>query len=57
MKTKVYIKPEVQMTEIRIQSLLIGSVSGLDGVTVGDEDFTGGNADSRRGSLWDDDED
>lgn len=59
---KTYIKPSVLITKVGTQRPLAGSnrvysVSNLDGVSVSNDDFTGGTADSRSGgSLWDDEE-
>ena len=56
---KKYIKPNLEVMNIKVQPLMNNSVttaSGLDGVEMGEGDFTGGAADSRSGSLWDEDE-
>ena len=55
---KTYIKPRIKVIEVEAESLLdansITTVSGVDGITTSDTEFTGGNADARRGSsLWD----
>lgn len=57
---KKYIKPMIKKADIEAESLLansVSSVSGLQGVTVSEEEFAGGTADSRSNSQWDDDED
>ncbi len=56
---KTYIKPETEVTVIQFQPMLSNSVtgvSGLDGVTNSDDDFSGGDSDSRGISWGDDDE-
>jgi len=55
---KKYVKPNIEVVNIKMQSLLqnsLGSVTGLDGVERGEGDFGGGSSDSR-GSYWEDDE-
>ena len=62
MKKKAYMAPAITITTVEMQAPLassnsVTSVSGIDGLTVGDGDFSGGAADSRRGgSLWDDED-
>jgi len=54
---KKYVKPNIEVVNIKMQSLLqnsLGSVQGLDDVKRGGE-FGGGSSDSR-GSYWEDDE-
>ena len=55
---KKYIKPEMEIVNVKIQSLLvdnsIGSVNGLQGVNRGGE-YGGGHVDSR-GGYWDDED-
>ena len=56
---KKYIKPNLEVMNIKVQPLMNNSVttaSGLDDVTISDSDFGGGDADSRSYSLWDDEE-
>lgn len=56
---KAYIKPNIKMADMESEALLansIGSTTGLEDVTVSGQEFEGGNADSRRRSVWDDDE-
>jgi len=54
---KTYIKPIVKVIEMEeelLNSNSVGTVSGIDGVSVSTEEYSGGAADSRRGgSLWD----
>ena len=56
---KRYIKPNTEMVTVKIQSLLtpnsVTGLSGLDGVYVSKDVFSGGAADSRS-SIWGDDE-
>ena len=57
---KKYIKPSMEVVNIKIQTLLqdnsVNSVNGLTGVERGNGDFDGGNADSRGGGYWDDED-
>ena len=57
---KAYIKPTITETLVELQPLMDGNsvtkVTGLDGVGKGNGDFTGGAADTRRGSVWGDEE-
>jgi hypothetical protein len=55
---KKYVKPNIEVVNIKMQSLLqnsVKSVEGLNGVERGEGDFGGGARDSR-GSYWEDDE-
>lgn len=57
-----YIKPTTLVVEIKSQPLMVvsGGKGNVSGVTVTEENFTGGQGDilSRRGrSIWDDDDD
>lgn len=54
---KQYIKPNTELISIKTQYLLHVSNTNLDGVSVSKDAYVGGTSDSRRGSLWDDDED
>ena len=60
MKKTVYMAPATTITQINVQPLMqkasIASVGGNSGITMGDGE-TPTSADSRRSSLWDDDED
>ncbi len=54
---KQYVTPSTEVVTAHVQPLLgnsIKNVSGIDGITVSDDDFVGGSADSRSGSIWDD---
>lgn len=55
---KKYIKPNFSYEDPEMEPLLssnsILGVDGADNLKVSDEDFSGGNADSRN-NLWDDD--
>ena len=54
---KKYIKPNLEIVQVKTGSLLnIASVQGADDIKRGQGTFVGGDADSRRGSIWDDDE-
>ena len=57
---KEYFKPTIMVTMLNMQPLMqnnsVTSVSGLKDVTVADEEFGGGKADSRRRSVWDEEE-
>lgn len=56
---KAYIKPSIEVTVVEMQPLMdnsITSTAGLNGVTMGEGDFSGGAADSRRGGIWDDED-
>lgn len=56
MNMKKYIKPDVEMLDVKIETLLeLGSVEGLDGVTTSSDEFPGGSTDSRV-FLFDDEE-
>ena len=56
MNMKKYIKPDVEMLDVKIETLLeLGSVEGLDGVTTSPTEFPGGSTDSRV-FLFDDEE-
>ena len=57
---KAYIKPTTKEIRVR-QHLLTGpsqvtGVSGLTDVTVSTDDYNGGTADSRRSSVWDEED-
>ena len=61
---KKYIQPTTDMIVISAEHQLLagsnnlkGGVTGLDGVTVENTDYAGGNADARRSSIWGDEED
>jgi hypothetical protein len=55
-KMKEYIKPNLKIVEIKTESLLdIASVQGADDITRKGT-FAGGNADSRDGGYWDDED-
>ena len=61
---KEYIKPSMMVTLLNTQPLMTNSLTGtnLDGVTIGEGEYTGGHADSRRRRRndwedeWDDEE-
>jgi hypothetical protein len=57
---KKYIKPDVEVMDVKIESLLdtpsITSVTGLSDVEKGEGDFPGGGADSRMDYFWDDED-
>jgi len=57
---KKYIKPTVEETLIQALPLLnsnsVKKVTGLDGVTTSNDEFEGGETDSRRTTVWDDEE-
>ena len=58
---KEYFKPTIMVTMLNMQPLMqnnsVTSVSGLKDVTVADEEFAGGEADSRRRrSVWDEED-
>ena len=58
MTMKKYMKPNVEVMDVEIESLLdMTSVTGLDDVTTGEGEFPGGNADSRELDIFFDDED
>ena len=51
---KEYMKPTTLLVDVKNQSPLC--VSGLDDVTQSSTPFGGGDADSRGGSIWGDDD-
>ena len=54
---KEYIKPNLKIVEIKTESLLdIHSVQGADDIKRGQGYFVGGDADSRDGGYWDDED-
>ena len=60
---KKYIQPTTDMIVISAEHQLLagsnnlnGGVTGLDGVTVENSDFSGGKADARSYSVWGDEE-
>ncbi|MBP3789552.1 MAG: hypothetical protein J6I52_08020 [Prevotella sp.] len=57
---KKYIKPSMEVVNIKIQTLLqdnsVNSVNGLMDVERGNGDFVGGDTDSRGGGYWDDED-
>ena len=60
MNMKKYIKPTVEETLIQALPLLnsnsVKTVEALSDVTVSEEEFQGGTVDSRRRTVWDDEE-
>ena len=59
MNKKTYIQPAFtidSMEEVTLLAESVKGVDGLEGVTVSDKDFTGGDADARgNSSIWDED--
>ena len=55
---KRYIKPTIEEMGVDMLSLLRNSIKTVDGVdiTVSDDEFVGGSADSRGERIWGDDE-
>ena len=56
---KMYMKPAIMVEDIQLESLLtesLNDVTGADGLSKGDGEFAGGNADSRRRGSWDDED-
>ena len=57
---KKYIQPAIMVTKLNMRPLMqrnsLTSVTGLEGVGVSEEEFGGGTADSRRRSVWGDEE-
>ena len=58
---KIYIIPELNITKLTVENMVaaspLSSVSGLDGVSKGQGDFTGGAADVKSNdvyNVWDD---
>jgi hypothetical protein len=55
---KKYLKPNIEVMDVVIESLLEGSITeitGLDGVTPATEEFPGGSTDSRSFFLFNED--
>ena len=55
---KKYIKPDVEIMDVELERLLEGSITdieGLEGVTVGEGEFSGGSTDSRLLFLFNED--
>ena len=58
MTMKKYIKPDVEIMDVELERLLEGSITdieGLEGVTVGEGEFSGGSTDSRLLFLFNED--
>lgn len=53
---KIYIVPTLKVVKIESKAIMAGSIVETNAVEVGDN-WTSGSAGSRRGSLWDDDDD
>lgn len=56
---KTYIQPDTMLIMVKVQPLLTNSIasqSGLEGVTLGGTNNEKINADSRRATIWDDEE-
>jgi len=58
---KTYIEPTLLIHKVEACQMIcnsINSVSGLNGVTMGEGEFTGGASDARRGrfSRWEEDD-
>ena len=55
---KIYIVPTLKVVKIETRSIMAGSIidtNNAEGLGVGDS-WTSGSAGSRRGNLWDDDD-
>ena len=58
MTMKKYLKPDVEVMDVELESLLeasITEITGLEDVTPATEEFPGGNTDSRPFFLFDED--
>lgn len=58
MTMKKYLKPDVEVMDVELESLLeasITEITGLDGVTPATDEFPGGSTDSRPLFLFDED--
>ena len=53
---KTYLIPTLKVVKIETKSIMAGSIVETNAVEVGDS-WTSGSAGSRRGNLWDDDDD